>query len=55
MVIAEKDGQMERDYDYSAAVYASDLEAAETVSETPPGAIERLGAPNPKLENSRDL
>ena len=29
VVIAEQDGQMERDYDYSAAVYESDLQPAE--------------------------
>ena len=27
MVLAEKDGQMERDYDYSASVFAEDLKA----------------------------
>ncbi len=49
VVIAEKDGQMERDYDYSAAVYASDLEAAETVGRNAARrTLERLGARKPK-------
>ena len=33
VVLAEKDGQMERDYDYSSAVFAEDLEKPEIVGQ----------------------
>ena len=33
VVLAEKDGEMQRDYDYSSAVYASDLRDPEAVGE----------------------
>ena len=33
VVLAEKDGQMERDYDYSSAVFAEDLEMPELVGQ----------------------
>ncbi|MEK9849185.1 MAG: DNA gyrase modulator, partial [Candidatus Puniceispirillum sp.] len=49
VVIAERDGHMERDYDYSAAVYGSDLESAETVGKNAARrAAERLGASKPQ-------
>ena len=49
VVIAERDGHMERDYDYSAAVYGSDLESAETVGKNAARrAVERLGASKPQ-------
>ena len=49
VVIAEKDGHMERDYDYSAAVYESDLEPAEDVGrKAAERTVERLGAQKPQ-------
>ena len=49
VVIAEREGHMERDYDYSAAVYGSDLESAETVGKNAARrAAERLGARKPQ-------
>lgn len=49
VVIAEKDGQMERDYDYSSAVYESDLEPAEEVGKSAAGrTLARLGARKPE-------
>ena len=49
VVIAEREGHMERDYDYSAAVYGSDLESAETVGKNAARrAVERLGASKPQ-------
>ena len=33
VVLAEKDGQMERDYDYSSAVFAEDLKKPELVGQ----------------------
>ena len=34
VVLAEKDGQMERDYDYSASVFAEDLESLEKIGKS---------------------
>ena len=49
VVIAEKDGQMERDYDYSAAVYESDLQPAEEVGKSAATrTLARLGARKPQ-------
>jgi PmbA protein len=49
VVIAERDGHMERDYDYSAAVYESDLEPAEEVGrKAAERTLERLGACKPR-------
>ncbi len=48
VVIAEKDGQMERDYDYSSAVYESDLEPADEVGKNAAvRTLARLGARKP--------
>ena len=48
VAIAQKDGQMERDYDYSAAVYGSDLEAPEIVgNKAAERTLARLGARKP--------
>ena len=45
VVIAEKDGQMERDYDYSSAVFEADLDGAEKVGQSAAKrTLERLGA-----------
>ncbi len=49
VVIAEKDGHMERDYDYSAAVYECDLEPAEDVGrKAAERTVERLAAQKPQ-------
>ncbi len=49
VVIAEKDGQMERDYDYSSAVYESDLQpAAEVGDSAATRTLARLGARKPE-------
>ena len=49
VVIAEKDGQMERDYDYSSAVYESDLQCAKDVGHSAAKrTLARLGARKPK-------
>ena len=49
VVIAEKDGQMERDYDYSSAVYESDLQPAEEVGKSAATrTLARLGARKPQ-------
>ena len=49
VVIAEKDGQMERDYDYSSAVYERDLQSAEDVGHSAAiRTLARLGAVKPK-------
>ena len=49
VVIAEKDGQMERDYDYSSAVFETDLDAADTVGKNAAKrTLERLGASKAK-------
>ena len=49
VVIAEKDGQMERDYDYSSAVYECDLEPAEEVGNSAASrTLARLGARKPE-------
>ena len=48
VVIAEKDGQMERDYDYSSAVFASDLDMPEVIGkEAARRTLARLGARKP--------
>ena len=48
VVIAEKDGAMERDYDYSAAVYGADLDAPEDVGNSAAKrALSRLGPQKP--------
>jgi PmbA protein len=48
MVLSEKDGVMERDYDYSAAVYESDLKDPQAVGlNAGKRTIERLGASRP--------
>ena len=49
VVIAEKDGQMERDYDYSSAVFETDLDAADAVGKNAAKrTLERLGASKAK-------
>ncbi|MBT6121817.1 MAG: TldD/PmbA family protein [Candidatus Puniceispirillum sp.] len=49
VVIAEKDGQMERDYDYSAAVFAEDLDAPDAIGHSAAKrTLSRLGASKPK-------
>ena len=49
VIIAEKDGQMERDYDYSSAVYESDLQPAEEVGKSAATrTLARLGARKPQ-------
>ncbi len=49
VVIAEKDGQMERDYDYSSAVYESDLQPATEVGDSAATrTLARLGARKPE-------
>ncbi len=49
VVIAEKNGQMERDYDYSSAVYESDLQSAEEVGKNAATrTMARLGARKPE-------
>ncbi len=49
VIIAEKNGQMERDYDYSSAVYESDLQPAEEVGKSAATrTLARLGARKPK-------
>ena len=49
VVIAELAGHMERDYDYSAAVYESDLQPAEEVGNNAASrTLARLGAQKPK-------
>jgi len=48
VVIAEKDGAMERDYDYSAAVYGADLDAPEDVGNSAAKrTLSRLGPQKP--------
>ena len=49
VVIAEKDGQMERDYDFSSAVFESDLQPAEEVGKSAATrTLARLGARKPQ-------
>jgi PmbA protein len=49
VVLAEQDGQMERDYDYSAAVFAEDLEAATKIGKrAAERTLARLGARKPQ-------
>ena len=49
VVIAEKNGQMERDYEYSSAVYESDLQPSEDVGNSAATrTLARLGARKPK-------
>ncbi len=49
VVIAERNGQMERDYDYSSAVYETDLQSAEDVGHSAATrTLARLGALKPK-------
>ena len=49
VVIAEKDGQMERDHDYSSAVFETDLDAADAVGKNAAKrTLERLGASKAK-------
>lgn len=49
VVLAEKDGQMQRDYDYSSAVYASDLkDPAEIGRRAAERTLARLGAQKAK-------
>ena len=48
VVLAEKDGKMERDYDYSSAVFASDLDKPEDIgAEAARRTLSRLGARKP--------
>ena len=48
VVIAEKDGQMERDYDYSTAVFAEDLDAPDAIGHSAATrTLSRLGASKP--------
>ena len=52
VVLAEQDGQMERDYDYSSAVYASDLKSPEEVGKrAAERTLSRLGAQKAKTGN----
>ncbi|MGB2051245.1 MAG: TldD/PmbA family protein [Candidatus Puniceispirillaceae bacterium] len=49
VVLAEKDGQMERDYDYSSAVFAEDLEKPELVGQNAAHrTLSRLGGRKPQ-------
>jgi len=49
VVLAEHDGQMERDYDYSATVFAEDLENPETIGKNAAErTLARLGARKPQ-------
>ena len=49
VVLAEKDGQMQRDYDYSSAVYASDLQDPEVIGKrAAERTLARLGAQKAK-------
>ena len=49
VVIAEKDGAMERDYDYTAAVFGEDLDAPETVgASAAERTLARLGPRKPQ-------
>ncbi len=48
VVLAEKDGKMERDYDYSSAVFASDLDKPEDIgAEAARRTLSRLGSRKP--------
>ena len=48
MVLAEKDGVMERDYDYTAAVYREDLKSpAEIGQSAAERTLQRIGATRP--------
>ena len=48
MVIAEQDGNMERDYDYSAAVFAADMDSPDSVGNSAATrTLARLGATKP--------
>ena len=48
VVIAEKDGAMERDYDYSAAVYGADLDSPEAIGKSAAArTLSRLGPQKP--------
>lgn len=52
VVLAEQDGVMERDYDYSAAVFAEDLDTPEEIGKSAAArTIARLGARKPKTGN----
>ena len=42
MVIAEQNGNMERDYDYSAAVFAADMDSPDRLATVPPPARWRV-------------
>ena len=49
VVLAEHDGQMERDYDYSAAVFAEDLDTPEKIGKSAAKrTLARLGARKPQ-------
>ena len=48
MVIAEQNGNMERDYDYSAAVFAADMDSPDKVGNSAATwTLARLGAIKP--------
>lgn len=48
VVIAEKDGAMERDYDYSAAVFAEDMDSPKTIGDSAATrTLSRVGAKKP--------
>lgn len=48
VVIAEQDGAMERDYDYSAAVFAEDMDSAKSIGDSAAQrTLSRLGAKKP--------
>ena len=52
VVLAEQDGQMERDYDYSSAVFAEDLDDPETVGRSAATrTLARLGGRKPQTGN----
>ena len=47
-MLAEQDGQMQRDYDYSSAVYAEDLKDPVEIGQSAAKRTARLGAPKAK-------
>ena len=52
VVIAEKNGKMERDYDYSSKVYGEDLKDGKNIGrEAAKKTLARIGAKNQLLDN----
>ena len=47
MVIAEKNGKMERDYDYLSKVYGEDLKSPKEIGQEAAKAIARMALQNP--------